>query len=45
MKNVRIRASVAAIANSLQGHWRAEHLFALRQALVRIPLKMTGVSG
>jgi transposase len=33
MKDVRIRASVDEIARSLQGNWRAEHLFALRQAL------------
>ena len=33
MKNARIRASVAEIAKSLQGNWRAEHLFALKQAL------------
>ena len=33
MKNVRVRASVDAIAKSLQGNWRAEHLFALKQAL------------
>lgn len=33
MKNVRIRASVDEIAKSLQGNWRAEHLFALQQAL------------
>jgi transposase len=33
MKNVRIRASVDEIAKSLQGNWRAEHLFALKQAL------------
>jgi transposase len=33
MKNVRVRASVDEIAKSLQGHWRAEHLFALKQAL------------
>ncbi len=33
MKNVRIRASVNEIAKSLQGNWRAEHLFALKQAL------------
>lgn len=33
MKNVRIRASVEEIAKSLQGNWRAEHLFALQQAL------------
>ena len=33
MKNVRVRASVDQIAKSLQGTWRAEHLFALKQAL------------
>ena len=33
MKNNGIRASVEEIANSLQGNWRAEHLFALKQAL------------
>jgi len=33
MKNVRVRASVEQIAASLQGTWRAEHLFALKQAL------------
>ena len=29
----RIKADEAAIARSLQGHWRDEHLFALRQSL------------
>ncbi len=33
MKNVGVRASVEEIAKSLQGNWRAEHLFALKQAL------------
>jgi hypothetical protein len=33
MKNVRIRASSDEIAKSLQGHFRAEHLFACKQAL------------
>ena len=33
MKNVRIHASVDEIAKSLQGNWRIEHLFALKQAL------------
>ena len=33
MKNVRVRASVDQIAKSLQGTWRTEHLFALKQAL------------
>lgn len=32
MKDRRIRASVDDIAKSLQGSWRAEHLFALKQA-------------
>ena len=33
MKNVRIRANAEEIAKSLQGNWRGEHLFALKQAL------------
>jgi hypothetical protein len=33
MKNARIHASVDEIAKSLQGNWRIEHLFALKQAL------------
>lgn len=33
LKNSRVRASDDEIARSLQGTWRAEHLFALRQAL------------
>lgn len=33
LKDVRIHASVEEIAKSLQGNWRAEHLFALKQAL------------
>ena len=33
LKNSRIRASDDEIARSLQGTWRAEHLFALKQAL------------
>lgn len=33
MKHWRIRASAQDIAASLQGNWRAEHLFALKQAL------------
>jgi hypothetical protein len=33
MKNARIHASVDEIAKSLHGNWRAEHLFALKQAL------------
>lgn len=33
MKKARIRASAEAIAKSLQGNWRTEPLFALKQAL------------
>ncbi len=33
LKNGRIRASEAEIAKSLQGNWRTEHLFSLKQAL------------
>jgi transposase len=33
LKNVRVHASIDDIAMSLQGTWRAEHLFALKQAL------------
>lgn len=33
MKNKRIRASLSEIRKSLQGNWRGEHLFALKQAL------------
>jgi len=33
MRNVRIRAGADEIAKSLQGNWRAEHLFTLKQAL------------
>lgn len=33
LKNARIQASTEEIAKSLQGNWRAEHLFALKQAL------------
>ena len=33
MKNARIHASAEEIAKSLQGNWRSEHLFALKQAL------------
>jgi transposase len=33
LRNSRIRASEEQIVKSLQGNWREEHLFALRQAL------------
>ena len=33
MKDVRIRASKEEIVKSLEGNWRDEHLFALKQAL------------
>jgi transposase len=32
-RDARIKASQAEIAKSLEGNWRAEHLFALKQAL------------
>jgi transposase len=32
-RDVRVKASQEEIVKSLQGHWRAEHLFALKQAL------------
>ena len=41
MKNARIRASVDEIAKSLQGNWRAEHLFALKQALAAFDFTAT----
>jgi len=33
LRNVRIRASEEEISKSLQGNWREEHLFALKQAV------------
>jgi transposase len=33
MKHARVKASVEEIAKSLQGNWRSEHMFALKQAL------------
>jgi transposase len=33
MRNARIQASAEEIAKSLQGSWRTEHLFALKQAV------------
>jgi len=33
LRNSRIQASAEEIAKSLQGNWRAEHLFALKQAV------------
>jgi len=33
LRNSRIRAGEADIVKSLQGNWRNEHLFALKQAL------------
>lgn len=33
LKDTRIQASYGDIAKSLQGNWRSEHLFALKQAL------------
>lgn len=34
-RNYRVRADESTIARALQGNWRAEHLFALEQALGR----------
>ena len=45
MKNVRIRASVEEIAKSLHGNWRAEHLFALKQALALFDFIGTQLAG
>ena len=36
LRDRRIRADPATISASLQGHWRDEHLFTLRQALALI---------
>jgi hypothetical protein len=33
LRNVRIRAGEEEIAKALQGNWREEHLFALKQAV------------
>ena len=33
LRDPRIKADVATIARSLQGHWREEHIFELAQAL------------
>jgi len=43
-KDVRIQASVDEIAKSLQGNWRAEHLFALKQALALFDFIATQLS-
>ena len=34
LRNYRVKASEEEIAKSLQGNWRQEHLFALKQAVV-----------
>jgi len=44
MKDVRIRASIEEIAKSLQGTWRPEHLFALKQALAAFDFVGTQLS-
>ena len=36
LRDRRIRANEAEVAASLQGHWREEHLFSLKQALALI---------
>jgi len=40
LKNVRIHASEEDIAKSLQGNWRDEHLFALKQAVAAAAHKL-----
>ncbi len=44
MKDVRIHASIDEIAKSLEGNWRAEHLFALKQALAAFDFVGTQLS-
>ncbi|GAB1391626.1 hypothetical protein MASR1M6_38080 [Rubrivivax sp.] len=43
--SARIKASAEEIAASLQGHWRAEHLFALKQALAASTSAARGLLG
>jgi hypothetical protein len=45
MKDVRIHASKEEIAKSLQGNWRCEHLFALKQALQAFDFIGTQLAG
>lgn len=44
MRGTRIRASADEIAKSLEGNWRAEHLFALKQALALFDFYATQVA-
>jgi len=44
MKNARIQASSDEIAKSLQGNWRSEHLFSLKQALAQFDFIATLVA-
>ncbi len=44
LKHARIHASHEEIAASLQGHWRSEHLFALKQALDAFDFGQTQVA-
>lgn len=44
LKHFRIRASTQEIAKSLQGNWRTEHLFALKQALAAFDFVGTQLS-
>ncbi|MGH8537495.1 MAG: hypothetical protein ACREXM_13770, partial [Gammaproteobacteria bacterium] len=39
LKHFRIRATEEEIAKSLQGNWREEHLFALKQAVAQRVLR------
>jgi len=44
LKHARIEASAEEIAKSLQGNWRSEHLFALKQALASFDFTGTQVA-
>ena len=44
LRNARIQASAEEIAKSLQGNWRPEHLFALKQALASFDFTGTQLS-
>jgi transposase len=45
LRDRRIRANEAEVAASLQGHWREEHLFSLKQALALIDAYAEQISG
>jgi transposase len=45
LRDRRIRANEAEVAASLQGHWREEHLFSLKQALALIDAYAEQIKG